>query len=294
MAKSKIEWTDMTINPIVGCTKVSPGCQNCYAERMAKRLKAMGKPQYQTVINECGWTGQVAFHRPALEQIRKAPAGKKIFIGSMGDIFHENVPFDILDRCFRQFAWVRNQKKTIILLTKRPQRMLEYYEHLKRDGAVFMPGTNLETRSKIPEEYLHHIWLGVTAENQEQADKRIPILLQVPAAVKFVSIEPMLGEIDVKDYLRCQGCGYSRKDMYIHWDHHLCKNPTPILDWVIVGCESGPKRRPCKLEWIESIVDQCKEAGVPCFVKQVEIDGRVSHDMSEWPEGCQERSFPEC
>jgi len=250
VAKSKIEWTDITINPIVGCTKVSPGCQNCYAEKMAKRLKAMGRPQYQTVVDDRGWTGQTAFHKPALEQIRKAPVGKMIFIGSMGDIFHENVPEEWLTDIFREIG--HNSKSVFQILTKRPERMAEIFPRM---------------RYRFPDR-LNHIWLGVTTENQEQADKRIPILMQIPAAKKFVSIEPMLGEIDLIPIVR-------------------------DLDWVLVGCESGPRRRGCDPEWIDKILDQCRWGWTPCFVKQVEINGKISHNMNEWPESIKRRELPE-
>jgi protein gp37 len=117
---------------------------------------------------------------------------------------------------------------------------------------------------------LENVWLGVTAENQEMADQRIPILLQIPAAKRFVSIEPCLKKINIKGYLE-----------YI--EH---------LNWVIVGCESGPRRRPCKIEWVRSIVQQCKDTAVPVFVKQLSIDGKVSHDMNEWPADLRIREFP--
>lgn len=123
-------------------------------------------------------------------------------------------------------------------------------------------------------------WLGITAENQKAADERIPILLQIPAAVRFVILEPLLSPVDLKlvdDYDPIGGL----------------RTNADMLDWVIAGCESGPKRRPAKLKWLRDIRDQCQEAGVPLFIKQIEVSGKVSHNMNEWPEDLRIRQFPE-
>jgi len=245
---NKILWTDKTWNPIVGCSKISPGCKNCYAERMAKRLKAMGRPEYQEVVDENGWTGKTVFVKERL----KIPYGwekpQKIFVGSMTDLFHESVKTQWIDRIFETMV-NKAPQHTYQILTKRPEQMLEY---LRRPRLY---GYGLGSRV-----YAKNIWIGVTVENQEQADKRIPILLQIPSAVRFVSIEPMLGEIDLR--------------AYIHGG--LFADPREIgrfyspLDWVICGGESGPGARPIQIhpEWVRGLRDQCQGAGVPFFFKQ--------------------------
>lgn len=163
---SKIEWTDKTWNPVTGCTKVSPGCKNCYAATMAKRLQAMEKPKYKNGF-------AVTCHPESLGEPLKWRKPCKIFVCSMGDLFHEDVPFRFIDDVFYAIQACPNH--TFQILTKRAERMFEYFKE-------FGPS-------------LPNVWLGVTAENQEQADKRIPLLLQTPAAVRFVSIEPMLGGV---------------------------------------------------------------------------------------------------
>jgi len=131
----------------------------------------------------------------------------------------------------------------------------------------------MDRDSKIAWTEARNIWLGVTAENQQEANKKIPLLIQTPAITRFVSIEPMLGPIDLKEA-------------------HMANVRLPRVDWVIVGAESGPDRRPCKIEWVRKIVEQCKAAGVPVFVKQLHIDGKVSSDISEWPEDLRVQEFP--
>lgn len=239
---TKIAWTDETWNPVTGCTKVSEGCAHCYAEGIAKRF----------------WKGRpftdVQCHYERLDIPFRWKKDRMVFVCSMGDLFHDDVPDDFVGKVLFPVHTLTCHKWQI--LTKRPKRMAEYF-----------------TKHDPPKE----AWLGVTAENQKRADERIPILLQIPAAVRFVSLEPLLS------YVNIQGC----------------LNPSPTgeddskLDWVIVGCESGPKRRECKLEWVRSIVEQCADAGVPCFVKQIEINGRVSHNPAEWPEDLRVQQKPE-
>lgn len=304
---SKIAWTDATWNPVVGCSKYSPGCLNCYAETMAARLAVMlpktcGEDSQHlaaayanvlstwaevdlqsmkaTKVNKC-WSGSVEFISDALEKPLHWKKPRRIFICSMGDLFHPSVPFEWIDRVMAVVALC--PQHTFQTLTKRPERMAEYYKHIggttRRDW-VFSAMARILNKSLLagPKWPLPNLWLGVTAENQAMADKRIPILLNIPAAKRFVSIEPML------------------EGMY----PAMIEHPKPKfarqsalsgLDWVIVGCESGPGRRECKQEWIGSIVDQCREAGVKCFVKQVSIGGKVSHDPAEWPEGLRVREY---
>ena len=224
---SKIEWCDITINPIVGCTKISEGCQNCYAEKMAYRLKCSGIRKYQDVVDKDGWTGKIGVDKTALMMLPGKP--KKIFISSMGDFFHNNVGVLTMDLVFKIVKL--NPQHTFIFLTKRIERVLDLFH---------------------PKKYLPNLWLGVTAENQKRADERIPVLLQIPAAVRLVSVEPMLERVDLE----------------IPWGQGIGDLIIENLNWVICGPETGPKARPCKTEWIEDLYHQCKSAGVPFFDKR--------------------------
>lgn len=245
MSKTKIEWCDATWNPWVGCEKISAGCKFCYAEKMARRLKSIGVPQYQTVVDAGGWTGRIA----RAENI-KIPGGKdkKIFVGSMTDFFM--APTGYYDEVFAEIY--RNPQHTYMFLTKRPEAMRE----------VIVDCNAVDSSMK-------NIWLGVTAENQECFCDRAKELITIEAPVRFVSCEPLLEPI------------------------YFGKNLLRKIGWVIVGCESGPNRRECKIEWIQDVVEQCHAADVPVFVKQVSIDGKVSKDMNEWPECLRIRQWPE-
>ena len=233
MGKSKIEWTQATWNPMSGCTKISAGCANCYAETMAYRLKAMGTKGYENGF-------AVTLHPEKLSDPLKHKKPTMYFVCSMGDLFHEDVPFDYIDQIFAIMALT--PQHTYQVLTKRPERMNQYMEN----PPALWP--------------LPNVWLGVTAENQEQADKRIPILIDTPAAVRFVSIEPMLGEINLQKLHRKMVNGAPA---------YPCNEPYLFdLDWVIVGGETGANARPMHPDWVRSIKEQCEEAKVPFFFKQ--------------------------
>ena len=252
---TKISWTDETWNPIVGCSKVSAGCANCYAETMARRLKGMGLPQYQDAVDEHGWTGIIGIApREVWEKPLKWRKPRRVFVGSMTDLFHENMPDWFIERVFTEMAVAG--RHTFQVLTKRAERM-------RRNRLGLFART------------LPNVWLGVTAENQQTADERIPYLLRTPAAaVRFVSVEPMLGPLKIHRYAL---------------GGLITTDP---LSQVIIGCESGPKRRPCNIEWVRGLVQQCQSTGVPVFVKQLDIDGRVSHDPTEWPADLRVREYP--
>lgn len=274
---SKIEWTKATWNPVVGCTKVSPGCANCYAERMAKRLKGMGQAKYQDVVDENGWTGKICI------RYSPPPKAKMVFVCSMSDLFYEKADFAEISKAIVEMYLRPDQ--TFQILTKRVERMAEYFA-LLREGkanlgnALKQIGRDwLATRLLLakqmkmaldgspPYRIAPNIWLGVTAENQEWADKRIPIFIQIPAKPRFLSCEPLLGPLNLTG--SCE-----RNPAACLWHPENLND----IDWVIVGCESGPRRRLCKKEWVEDIVAQCIAAGVPVFVKQVSINGRVVKD----------------
>lgn len=245
---TKIEWTDETLNPIVGCTKVSPACANCYAERMARRLRATGLPQYQDVVDANGWTGKIGVNLAALDKLKtwwRKP--RKIFMVSMGDLFHESVPFDVIKRVW--WAMAASPWHTFQILTKRPHRMAEYLMYW---NTVLDKPTSSHTDLKS---VLHNVWLGVTVENQQYADERIPVLLNTPAAVRYLSVEPMLEEIDLNE-----------REFLI--DKRRFKHTVGrYIDFVICGGETGPGARPMNLDWARSLRDQCTEAGVPFFYK---------------------------
>jgi protein gp37 len=219
---TKIEWTDRVWNPVTGCTKVSAGCKNCYAERMAKRLKAMGQPRYKNGF-------RVSMHKDILYLPLRWKKPRMIFVNSMSDLFHEDVPDKFIVKVFETMA--KSKQHTFQILTKRPERMVTFFEKL-----FYMP--------IIP---LSNVWIGVSIENQETADERIPQLLATPAAVHFISAEPLLGQINLR--------------------FPQSKNPNQDV-WVICGGESGPNARPMHPEWVKSMRDQCQASGVPFFFKQ--------------------------
>ena len=231
---SKIEWTNETWNPIIGCSKISAGCQNCYAEKMAHRLFLNPKAPiaYAQVVYNGNWNGRTGFIHSALDKPLQWKKPRKIFVCSMGDLFHESVNFHAIIEVFEIIS--RCPQHTFQILTKRPERMKEFFEFASN------PFANLP-----------NVWLGVTTENQEMANKRIPILMEIPAAKKFISVEPMLEQIDIRHWF-----------VRLHWMHNV--DP---LDWVICGGETGLNARLIQAEWVKSLRDQCLKHDVPFFFK---------------------------
>ncbi|MPZ70640.1 MAG: DUF5131 family protein [Actinobacteria bacterium] len=226
MSQTGIEWTDSTWNPTTGCRKVSPGCDHCYAATLAKRLKAMGSTRYQTDGPDGEGFG-LALHPDKIEEPLKWKRPRRVFVNSMSDLFHPGIPSSFLDRVFEVMAACPQHQFQI--LTKRPTRMAREVSRLEdKFGGV-----------------LKNVWLGTSVEDQEWAGKRVPHLLNTPAAVRFLSCEPLLGEVDLSPWL-----------------------DPDSLHWVIVGGESGPQHRPVAIEWIRAIRDQCLDAGIPFFFKQ--------------------------
>lgn len=300
--KSSIEWTDATWNPIVGCSIKSPGCANCYAMPMAKRIEAMGgAPHYRdlttTVKGNAVFTGKVALAPDhILTQPLRWKRGRRIFVNSMGDLFHENVPDEWIDKVFAVMALC--PQHTFQVLTKRAEQMRAYMESAKarviRNGDThvslstaksYRSSTVVGGKKAWP---LPNVWLGVSTERQQEADERIPHLLATPAAVRFISAEPLLGPIRL-DLLNRQPDDYDRKmpgfatvekfytDVLkgadgIQWKDGYAERSDggwdAKIDWVIVGGESGSGARPMHPEWARSLRDQCAAAGVPFFFKQ--------------------------
>lgn len=225
---SHIEWTEMTWNPVTGCTKVSQGCKFCYAERMAKRLKAMNVERYTNGF-------QVTLHEDLIDLPLRWVKPRIIFVNSMSDLFHESVPVSFIQRVFQTIEDC--PQHVFQVLTKRSIRLRELADEL-----TWPP----------------NLWMGVSVENQEVAS-RIDDLGAVPASIRFLSCEPLLGPLS---------------------DLHL-----QDIHWVIVGGESGPGARPMKPEWVESILEQCRDYQVPFFFKQwggvrKDLTGRLLHERT--------------
>ena len=256
MTATTIEWTDETWNPTTGCTWASPGCDHCYAWRMSRRLEAMGSPEYAGLTTDKHFNGVVRMHARRLAQPLTWKKPRRVFVNSMSDLFHKEVIWDFLDQVFATFY--ECQWHTFQVLTKRPERAMKYLlgdpvrriahkawwalhaRDIENARVVTPEATEADLRSMWP---LPNVWLGTSTENQEQADKRIPWLLQSPAAVRFVSAEPLLGALSLEAW------------------------PGQI-DWVIVGGESGLGARPMHLDWPRSLRDQCAAAGTAFFFKQ--------------------------
>ena len=241
MSDTKIEWADKTWNPVTGCTPAGEGCRHCYAERMSKRLAGrFGYPAENPF--------SVTVHNEKLDEPSTWKKPSHIFVCSMGDLFHADVPFEAIQQVFTTMEATPHH--TYMVLTKRPDRMREY-----------IAGSWDEVTDDAGEvgyyEPSPHIWLGVSAWDQESADKMIPPLLATPAAVRFVSLEPLLGPVSFR---------------WAPWakpvngrEHHL--DGLRGIDWIIVGGETGPGARPMHPEWVRSIRDQCEAVGVPFFFK---------------------------
>jgi protein gp37 len=217
---SNIEWTEFTWNPVTGCVKVSQGCKNCYAERMAKRLKAMGSSRYADGFAP-------TMHWDLIDAPKRWKKSRLVFVNSMSDLFQDEVPDDFIQRVFDTMAACPQHKFQI--LTKRSERL--------RDMAVRLP-------------WPRNVWMGVSVEDSRVLD-RVEHLISVPAAVRFLSCEPLLGPLD--------------------------SLPLQQVDWVIVGGESGPKAREIRPAWVRSIRQQCRKHSVPFFFKQW---GGVRKDMT--------------
>lgn len=279
---TNIEWTDETWNPIAGCNDVSEGCRHCYARTMAGRLEAMGVAKYAglTVLQGSHrvWTGKISFDEKALLAPLRRKKPTRYFVNSMSDLFHPNVTDAQIDRVFAVMALC--PQHTFQVLTKRPGRMLAYLTNEEVQNRWCVAGNPFVVESAIPlEKYadramfrdddgvfrsvfsqwpLPNVWLGVSVEDQKTADGRIPLLLQTPAAVRFISAEPLLGPIDF----------YAVDIERPKWreEYGLCEDV--YLKWVIVGGESGPGARPMHPEWARGLRDQCVAAGLPFFFKQ--------------------------
>jgi protein gp37 len=280
---SAIEWTDSTWNPTTGCRKVSPGCDNCYAATLAKRLKAMGNARYQNDGPDGPGFG-LTLHWDKITEPLTWRKPRRVFVNSMSDLFHPSVPADFLLQCFRVMTEASAHQFQV--LTKRPTYMARIVPAIIAELGLEEPPPN--------------IWLGTSVEDQEWADKRIPPLVETPAAVRFLSCEPLLGPVNLTMHLDRLRAATSAVAIECEHGYDGCpKCDENRIHWVIVGGESGPNHRPFKLEWARSLQRQCSSAGVPFFFKQVggrtpkaggrDLDGKT---YSEFPKVSSDFAVP--
>lgn len=282
MGDTTIAWTDKTWNPVTGCTKVSQGCKHCYAESIANRMWAQ---QYRP--NADGSSRKFTDVRTHLDRLNQPFSWRKparVFVNSMSDLFHEDVPNDFILRVWMVMA--RTPQHVYQILTKRPERMAIWVNEWLPGAWALANLTGMLTKP------LPNVWLGVSVEDQANADTRIPLLLQTTAAVRFISAEPLLGAVDLLDYLP----GPNTKAWCAkHGIRSVWAGPREcncgLLDWVIVGGESGHNFRPMNTAWAESIVMQCEAAGVACFVKQMG-GRRPGTELDSLPPALRVRQWP--
>lgn len=332
---STIEWTDATWQIVTGCSLASPGCTNCYAMKLAgSRLQHHPSREGLTAPSKAGpvWNGKVRFNEEWLLQPMLWTRGRNIFVAAHGDLFHPEVADGVLDQVFAVMA--ASPQHTFQVLTKRSARARAYLTApdvveriiaaLERLAEIIGPGKNSRdpkggagwnawaaaeslklgnVQSSWPLWPLKHVWLGVSAEDQRRADERVPDLLATPAAVRFVSAEPLLGPIDFTRISLGMKPGYvlgedgqpDRPEMFKVVRDALMDTGGDFerLDWIIVGCESGPNARPMQEAWVLSIVEQGRAAGVACFVKQLSgPKGRAVKDIAAFPAVLQVREMP--
>lgn len=274
MGDTNIEWADKTWSPITGCTPISEGCANCYAKRMAEtRLRGRcGYPEDEPfrpgVVHYNQWEKPLRWKNP-----------RKVFVCSMGDLFHDSVIEPAIDKVLAIVASA--PQHTFMLLTKRPERMRSYLTdgHNRKFAVAKLAFTGMHQVKPMKafrgmgENPLPNLWLGVTAENQARADERIPVLLQIPAAKRFVSIEPMLAPVDLTKMPNGTFPPYNSLRKWTDGKR------TTGLDWVICGGETGPGARPMNPDWARSVRDQCQVAEVPFFFKKPSGGGQPPADL---------------
>jgi len=325
MAATSIEWTDVSWNPARGCSLVSAGCTNCYAMKQAHRHDYPGG-HYEglTKKREKGgpvWTGEARFIAEKLGEPLRWGKPRRVFVNSMSDLFHEGLSFEQIAAVFGVMA--ATPQHTYQILTKRPEHARAFFEWLAASpvsahtfgshrgarwwavtaGAAVQVAYSAERPPSWPWP-LPNVWLGVSVEDQATADERIPILLGLPAALRWISYEPALGPIDFTRIAhRPEGDTNDPRALVInalrgYFDANAGEQRA--LSWVVVGGESGPGARPFDLAWARSTIAQCREAGVPCFVKQIgsrpemwPVLDRKGGDLREWPEDLRVREFPE-
>lgn len=321
---TEIAWTDATWNPIRGCSRVSAGCENCYAERMAGRFCDAGQP-YDGLVRRVGkgarWTGEVRMVQEHLDDPLRWTKPRRVFVNSMSDLFHESLSNEQIASVFGVIAAA--PRHAFQVLTKRATRMREWFAWVASVAAE-----NGETAVDVCLRYAKHrcqhkalrgplefhtwplmnVWLGVSVEDQDAADERVPELLRCPADVRWLSVEPMLGPVDISPWLygvcaehdasmggpgiqHCKGHGESWSPLNLHW--------------VVIGGESGPGARPMETWWVERLMEQCSEDDVAVFLKQLGaapmshgkrmyLMDKAGRRMDEWPTHLRVREWPRC
>jgi protein gp37 len=324
---SKIEWTDHTFNPWRGCTKVSDGCKNCYAETMSGRnprmLGVWGPKGTRVIASENYWKQPLRWNREAKE----AGVRRRVFCASLADVFEgqDTMPaecWEAVQKARERLFGLAYETKWLdwLFLTKRPENIptiLSSVKHLSYPHTDWWTLINRQPR--------YNWWFGTSVENQECADERIPHLLRCPAEVRFLSVEPLLGPLDLMEYLTvpcpsCDGAGGGRNFHTLSlddgaWDCQQCEGSgrkiekyMSNIDWVIIGGESGTGARPFDIQWARSIITQCRAAGVAVFMKQVGsqpmgsaldcLNGWISKldrkggDWQHWPQDLRVREMP--
>lgn len=259
--RTQIEWTDSTWNPVRGCSRVSAGCHHCYAEPQAARIIRMdrgrgvpvGQGAYDGLLNEQDqWNGKIKLVEDQLKQPLRWKKPRKIFVNSMSDLFHKGVPEDFIDKVFAVAAlcFIKQETPhTFQILTKRPDRMSKYLNHPDTLANIKKAMRELDHQLNnsidvTPWWPLPNVWLGVSVEDNKSAKKRIPLLLECPAVIRWISAEPLLGYVDLQI------------------------QDTPKIHWVVVGGESGKDARPMHRSWLTDLLWQCQEHNIPFLFKQ--------------------------
>jgi len=291
---TKIEWTDATWNPVTGCSVVSPGCTNCYAMNLAgTRLRKHPSREGLTIDTKAGpvWNGKVRFNEQWLSQPLQWKRPRMVFVCAHGDLFHEDVPDEWIHRVFAVMALC--PQHTFQVLTKRSARMREYCDRgfgrladvimsMRTDKSCVGPLPHIRPgASWWP---LANVWLGVSAEDQKRADERIPDLLSTPAAVRFVSAEPLLDLIDLRSISNGHWFCNALTGARWHDAEGGATDKIERLDWVIAGGESGKSARPMHPDWARSLRDQCTGSGVAFFFKQYGEWGPMKHTHAGFAE----------
>lgn len=261
MADTNIEWASKVWNPTTGCNKVSSGCKNCYAEKMHKRLQKMSPAKYNRPFLDGAFPHEASLFAPM-----KWKKPTTIFVNSMSDLFHENIPVDYIARVYA--VMFLTPQHTYQVLTKRPDRRVDVFrsqkfqELLWRYMRFYNPDPKKEIEFTFP---FDNIWEGTSIEDQATANERYHWLMATPAAVRWISMEPMLSAIDL------QIC------VNMHWCVDITKSQG--LDWLVLGGESGPKRRRFDPEWARAIRDYCRASGIPFFMKQIDKKIPIPADL---------------
>lgn len=307
-----IEWTDTTWNPTKGCSRISPGCKKCYAEKIAGRFSGEGKTFHGFAImkdHEAHWTGKVELIESKVMEPLHWRKPRRVFVNSMSDLFHENLPYPDILHVFQTMA--KCQRHIFQILTKREAKMRELLSLFWWRNLGYSPAMGGDHWVKViageqrpgDQNFLPNVHLGVSIENQATADARIPQLLQTPAALRFISYEPALEAVNFEPWLPSPSYSSGNRT----------SKGLQGLDWVIIGGESGPGARPFNLEWARTTIRQCKAAGVPVFLKQIgsnpvhspyrggwdapklvpyPVKDKKGGDMAEWPADLRVREFP--